>query len=139
MLIPIRFIHQNGEHVLISEHLWHKYVEVCIQSKGSGSQVWLTWGEVWKLHYPVPKARKMWITEQWISAIDSRLTALVQTILSTLLYTLLQINRPPLLPALFGLLYSLSQIKVYKLHMYIISPIQSCHLQPQGNPDVEPR
>lgn len=56
LLIPIRFIHQNAEHVLISEHFWYKYEEGCTQSKGSGSQAWLTSGEVRKLHHPVPKA-----------------------------------------------------------------------------------
>lgn len=62
--------------------------------------------------------------EQWISATDIRFTALVLTNLSTFLYTLLQTNGPPLLPALFSLLCSLSQTKVYKIHMYIISPIK---------------
>lgn len=126
LLIPIKFIHQNAEQVLISEHLWYKYVEGCIQSEGSGSQAWLTPAEVWKLHHPVPKAHNGTVdisNRQQVCCISA-------TILSTLLNSLLQTNRPPLLPALFSLLCSLSEMKVYKIHMYIISPIQSCHLQP---------
>lgn len=126
LLIPIKFIHQNAEQVLVSEHLWYKYVEGCIQSKLSAHKH--GWHQLRYGSCTILCQRP--IMEQWISATDSRSAASVQTILSTLLYSLLQTNRPPLLPALFSLLCSLSEMKVYKIHMYIISPIQSCHLQP---------
>lgn len=65
------------------------------------------------------------IMEQCISATHIRFTALVKTILPTLLYTLLQKRKKPLLYLVFSVLSHKS--KTYKTCMYIISQF---HPQP---------